>query len=204
MGERQSVNKQLNREHQRKGWAARCFSGPLGSLDHVCKSLAKTESKYMLMFRVCSSFICAVKKLLKQGKVTKRHLPWILCPSRGASAEIKPKPKINTGNMVKDKNLDLQWEGVSKKQTKIVTLKIGFSPKDFFNWIMAGSPWLVISLSPEVRFRLRVEKDWRPRWCGTAKRKLVLLRDFSHENYFLHVIYEGTFLRFKQGQKLVI
>lgn len=92
------------------------------------------------MSKVNSSFICAVKKLLEQGKVTKRHLlPWILCLSREALAETKPKAKIKTGNMVRDKNLDLQWEVGVKEVDKDSYTEDRFLPKGFFNWTMAES-----------------------------------------------------------------
>lgn len=49
--------------------------------------------------------------------------------------------------------------GCQRSRQRIVTLKIGFSPKDFFIWVVARVPLLVISLRPKVRNGVRVGKE---------------------------------------------
>lgn len=65
----------------------------------------------MLQFYLC----CQEAAKAREGD---KSLPWILFPSREASAETKPKAKIKTGNMVRDKTLDLQWEMSVKEADK--------------------------------------------------------------------------------------
>lgn len=53
--------------------------------------------------------------------------------------------------------------GCQRCRQKIVTLKAGFSPKDFFIWAIGRGPWPQADQQAKVRFRLRVGKDIEPK-----------------------------------------